>query len=43
MERQLNVIILYVKWLLTTEQKKSDFKPEDEARDICVKSHVSVA
>jgi hypothetical protein len=36
--RQLNAIIAYVKYILNTNQKKSDFKPEEnnyEMSTIC--------
>ncbi|CAD5227094.1 unnamed protein product [Bursaphelenchus xylophilus] len=34
LERQINALVLYVRFLLSTEQKRSDFKPEDENRPI---------
>lgn len=40
LERQINCIIGYARFILTNEQKKSDFKPEDESRDIHVMSKV---
>jgi recyclin-1 len=40
LERQINVIVSYVRFLLNTEQKKSDFKPEDENRAISAHSNV---
>jgi len=36
LERQINSIIGYVRFILNTEQKRSDFRPEDESRDITV-------
>lgn len=42
LERQLNCVISYAKFVLSNEQKKSDFKPEDESRDIYVMSKVSL-
>ena len=30
LERQINAIVLYVRYLLNTEQKKTDFKPDDD-------------
>lgn len=30
LERQINAIIGYVRFILNTVQKKTDFKPEDE-------------
>lgn len=40
LERQLNIIQGYVKYVLTVEQKKTDFRPEDESRDLNVMSNV---
>ncbi|CAD5221509.1 unnamed protein product [Bursaphelenchus okinawaensis] len=34
LERQINALVGYVKFILSTEQKRSDFKPEDENRPI---------
>lgn len=42
LERQLNAIVAYVRFLLNTEQKKADFRPEDESRDIATSSKVSL-
>lgn len=41
LERQLNIVQSYAKYILTVEQKKTDFKPEDECRDLSVMSNVS--
>ncbi|KAE9550703.1 hypothetical protein FO519_006086 [Halicephalobus sp. NKZ332] len=30
LERQINLIVLYVRYLLNTEQKKTDFRPDDD-------------
>ncbi|KAI6214496.1 hypothetical protein M3Y94_00275400 [Aphelenchoides besseyi] len=38
LERQINAFVGYVRYLLNTEQKKSDFKPEDESRGIITMS-----
>ncbi|KAI6216978.1 Exocyst complex component 5 [Aphelenchoides fujianensis] len=38
LERQINAFVGYVRFLLNTEQKKSDFKPEDENRGIATMS-----
>jgi hypothetical protein len=40
LERQINAFVGYVRFLLNTEQKKSDFKPEDENRAISAKTNV---
>lgn len=41
LERQINALVGYVRFLLNTEQKKSDFKPEDENRAISAKTNVN--
>lgn len=40
LERQINAIVAYMRFLLNTEQKKADFRPEDESRDITTMSNV---
>ncbi|KAH7698030.1 CBR-SEC-10 protein, partial [Aphelenchoides avenae] len=39
LERQINAIVGYMRFLLNTEQKKADFRPEDESRDITTMSN----
>ncbi|VDM41052.1 unnamed protein product [Toxocara canis] len=39
LERQLNALIGYVRFLLSSEQKKSDFRPDDENQQITVMSN----
>lgn len=41
LDRQINTLVGYTRFLLNTEQKKSDFKPEDERQAISAKSNVS--
>lgn len=41
LERQLNALIGYVRFLLSSEQKKSDFRPDDENQQVTVMSNVS--
>lgn len=42
LERQINAIIGYIRFILNTEQKKTDFKPENENMQINTISHVSI-
>uniref|UniRef100_A0A915C5A7 Exocyst complex component 5 n=1 Tax=Parascaris univalens TaxID=6257 RepID=A0A915C5A7_PARUN len=39
LERQLNALIGYVRFLLSNEQKKSDFRPDDENQQVTVMSN----
>uniref|UniRef100_F1KXG8 Exocyst complex component 5 n=1 Tax=Ascaris suum TaxID=6253 RepID=F1KXG8_ASCSU len=39
LERQLNALIGYVRFLLSSEQKKSDFRPDDENQQVTVMSN----
>jgi hypothetical protein len=41
LERQINILVGYVRFLLNTEQKKTDFKPEDESQTMTGRTNVS--
>ncbi|VDN25545.1 unnamed protein product [Gongylonema pulchrum] len=41
LERQLNVVVGYIRFLLSSEQKKTDFRPEDENQQVTAMSCVS--
>ncbi|VDN23321.1 unnamed protein product [Gongylonema pulchrum] len=38
LERQLNVVVGYIRFLLSNEQKKTDFRPEDENQQVTAMS-----
>ncbi|VDO17300.1 unnamed protein product [Brugia timori] len=41
LERQINAVVGYIRFLLTNEQKKTDFRPEDENQMVTAMSNVS--
>lgn len=41
LERQLNAVVGYIRFLLTNEQRKTDFCPEDDNQMVTAMSNVS--
>lgn len=40
LERQLNALVGYIRFILMSEQKKNDFKPDNDFQQITVMSNV---